>query len=100
MQSFLGVEYILEKNLIPKIKPYFSNIVIKIDGTGFGNKQIKNFSKPYCSPHDSPILDTIPITGVNLNDVTCGMPTTGPYGTRAKDNKRIGNATYTTLYAG
>ena len=68
MEISSKVEYVIEKNLIPKIKFIVSNIEIKIENSELEDKQLKDFLKSYYNFYDSSKIDTIFIIEVNLND--------------------------------
>jgi hypothetical protein len=82
MEISSKVEYIIGKNLIPKIKFIVSNIEIKIENSELEDKQFKDFLKSYYNFYDSSKIDTIFIIEVNLNDETYRGLGIGSYDTK------------------
>ena len=82
MEISSKAEYIIGKNLIPKIKFIVSNIEIKIENSELEDKQFKDFLKSYYNFYDSSRIDTIFIIEVNLNDETYRGLGIGSYDTK------------------
>jgi hypothetical protein len=82
MEISSKVEYIIGKNLIPKIKSIVSNVEIKIENSELEDKQFKDFLKSYYNFYDSSKIDTIFIIEVNLNDETYRGLGIGSYDTK------------------